>query len=579
MAPYQGLNMLFQEVSRELITDKNIRQPLFDFIRFDRKDDITIITDALQTNYDLIISRGGTATLLKKMTKVPIIDIGVSQYDLLSTIQTASRLSKVAIVAFAAFTQRVKAVLKSFNLKTPIYEIAHENELPDLLRTLSGQDISTLICDTSTEASAKSAKFTTLLITTSKESVINAFRNGLNFLNQMDTQRELADALANTLDNLNIPTITMTSQQLPLFSSKLLTKDESLEKSVLRAIHNGRNHFALNTVRYKLTPYQNGNLTVYTIGKWGSPQKRDETDELSLPMDPALKDAFASYFKLTQPPVFFNLIQSYSRLNRPVLIIGALGSGKNYIADLLHAEGLQSAHPIHHLDMGKADAFNKLMNQSNSPLYGTNQCFVFEGLNRANAITQRNLVEFTIQTQLASRNQVIFTFKQSPDDGISTEIKPLLDYARTLTLDSFQNVTGAKIVQLLTGMINTYNREHGTSIMGVSDIALDFILNESWPENFIQFYQVLNIAMASTLQDYIGIDEIRMALATDQKNRFIQNHQPTKEISSLPQGKTLSDMVQEIVVRTLAANNNNRTKTAKVLGISRATLWRYLKQA
>lgn len=57
--------MLFQEVSRELITDKNIRQPLFDFIRFDRKDDITIITDALQTNYDLIISRGGTATLDK----------------------------------------------------------------------------------------------------------------------------------------------------------------------------------------------------------------------------------------------------------------------------------------------------------------------------------------------------------------------------------------------------------------------------------------------------------------------------------------------------------------------------------
>jgi transcriptional regulator with PAS, ATPase and Fis domain len=36
-------------------------------------------------------------------------------------------------------------------------------------------------------------------------------------------------------------------------------------------------------------------------------------------------------------------------------------------------------------------------------------------------------------------------------------------------------------------------------------------------------------------------------------------------------------MVQDIVVRTLASNQNNRTKTAKQLGISRATLWRYLK--
>ncbi|WP_054715899.1 helix-turn-helix domain-containing protein [Lacticaseibacillus manihotivorans] len=41
--------------------------------------------------------------------------------------------------------------------------------------------------------------------------------------------------------------------------------------------------------------------------------------------------------------------------------------------------------------------------------------------------------------------------------------------------------------------------------------------------------------------------------------------------------QTLADMVQDIVVRTLASNQNNRTKTAKQLGISRATLWRYLK--
>lgn len=578
VAPYEGLNVLFQQVSQQQLARTSRIQPHFDFLRFDRQDNASAIAAALQTHYDLIISRGGTATLIKEMTPTPVIDIGVSQYDLLSTIQSASRLNQVAIVAFNAFSTRVAAVIERFHLNTPVFSISNETELPDLLRTLSSRGIDTLICDTTTEAQAKLAGFTTLLITASQESVSAAMTNGIHFLEQMEHQRKTAVALIATLDDLNVPTVVTTEQLLPVLISPVLQSDDALQKSTLRAIKQDRHRFSHDKVNYKLKKHPHDNLLVYTLQKAQTVQHTQHARDVTLVPDTNLKRAFDAYFQLTQSPAFFNLLQSYARLSRPILIVGEFGTGKNYIADQLRTIGLQAEHPLYHLDLGEPGIVTRLINDDNSPLYETEQCFIFEGLNRADTQTQQSLVEFTIQTQLASRNQVIFTFTQSPDDGMSPEVKPLLDYARMLTLDTFNQVTGDKVIQLLTGIINDYNREHGTSIIGVSDIALDFILNEPWDGNFEQFYRAMNLAIACTRQDYVGIDEIRIGITEEQKNRFMRSHHPTGTTATPLTGQSLATMVKEIVVRTLAANHNNRTKTAKSLGISRATLWRYLKQ-
>jgi transcriptional regulator of acetoin/glycerol metabolism len=41
---------------------------------------------------------------------------------------------------------------------------------------------------------------------------------------------------------------------------------------------------------------------------------------------------------------------------------------------------------------------------------------------------------------------------------------------------------------------------------------------------------------------------------------------------------TLIKMNMQVILHTLALNNGNQSKTAKMLGISRTTLWRYLKK-
>ncbi len=578
VAPYTGLNILFQQVSQQLLAHQPDQAYDFTYLRFDRQDDLDTIQEHLMTHYDLIISRGGTATLLRTLTATPVIDIGVSQYDLLSTVQSAQRLNHVALVAFTAFSDHAQDVFDRFHLDLKVYGIDSEAELPALLRTLNTQGIDTIICDITTEAAAKAAGFSTMLITASTESVAAALTNGFHLLQQIKTQTTLTDALGHTLDKLNVMTIICDDQQRVLFTSPTLAADALLQQAATKAITHQRNQFTCGTVRYKLVADTDDTCTIYTISKWFKPQKNTATTAGTMVLDESLNAAFDEYFKLTETPEFFNLLHAYARSAHPLLIVGEVGSGKTYVANLLHQYGLHPQHEPFYVDLSHDTAFSALLDQNDSPLYGTDQCFVFEQINQSSPQIQQDVVDFVVQTRLASRNQVIFTLSQSADDGLVPALKPLMNLSRIITLEPFRKVTGDTIVQLLTTLTNAYNRDAGSEIMGVSDIALDFILNEPWPNNFAQFYHTLNIAMASTGGAYIGIDELRRSLAADQKHHYLQSHTP--QATTTPTNdtnQTLADMIQDIVVRTLASNQNNRTKTAKQLGISRATLWRYLK--
>ena len=43
-------------------------------------------------------------------------------------------------------------------------------------------------------------------------------------------------------------------------------------------------------------------------------------------------------------------------------------------------------------------------------------------------------------------------------------------------------------------------------------------------------------------------------------------------------GRTLEEIIREVVEQAVTANNGNRAAAARQLGISRTTLWRYLSK-
>ncbi len=67
---------------------------------------MAIVQRMAPNSYDCIISRGGTAALIREVTDVPVVEIQLSVYDVLSAMKLAENYSsRYAIVGFPNITE------------------------------------------------------------------------------------------------------------------------------------------------------------------------------------------------------------------------------------------------------------------------------------------------------------------------------------------------------------------------------------------------------------------------------------------------------------------------------------------
>ena len=83
IAPYEGMKALMSDVAEEY--------PQIDLTLFvgDLEQGLEIAHSNFHGNYDVVISRGGTAKMLKENLPLPVVEIPVSMYDLLCVLKLA----------------------------------------------------------------------------------------------------------------------------------------------------------------------------------------------------------------------------------------------------------------------------------------------------------------------------------------------------------------------------------------------------------------------------------------------------------------------------------------------------------
>ena len=84
IAPYEGLKNMMVSLSqmREDITLTAYEANYLDGLHAAEAEDLSA--------YDIIVSRGGTADLLRKMLPIPVVSIDLSYYDILNASSTMS---------------------------------------------------------------------------------------------------------------------------------------------------------------------------------------------------------------------------------------------------------------------------------------------------------------------------------------------------------------------------------------------------------------------------------------------------------------------------------------------------------
>ncbi len=127
-------------------------------------------------DYDVIVSRGGTAQLLRENLASPVIEVEVSVYDMLRTIKMAQQTGKrFAIMGFPSMTRASKTVCDILQYDMPSSTIHSAEDTAPAMRALLEQGVELVIGDVITTDIARKAGIDSLLITSGFESVEKAF--------------------------------------------------------------------------------------------------------------------------------------------------------------------------------------------------------------------------------------------------------------------------------------------------------------------------------------------------------------------------------------------------------------------
>jgi DNA-binding NtrC family response regulator len=123
--------------------------------------------------------------------------------------------------------------------------------------------------------------------------------------------------------------------------------------------------------------------------------------------------------------------------------------------------------------------------------------------------------------------------------------------------------------------IRHFSLKHEKKVYGISDEALDCLLNYSWPGNIRELQNAVERAVVFAKSDEISArdfpETVRSSLG-----------KPSQETSgshiSIRVGMPLKEVEELLIRKTLELSQGDKTLTAKLLGINQRTIYRKLQE-
>ena len=126
---------------------------------------------------------------------------------------------------------------------------------------------------------------------------------------------------------------------------------------------------------------------------------------------------------------------------------------------------------------------------------------------------------------------------------------------------------------LVEHILRDVNAKHGKQVRGIGAEVLDIFMGHTWPGNIRELRNVLERAAIMCEKDLIT----RSCLPGEFGKTSAKGPSDLSTIK-FPVGTTVDAMERELILQTLNATSNNKTRAAELLGISLKTLHNKLKE-
>jgi len=117
-------------------------------------------------------------------------------------------------------------------------------------------------------------------------------------------------------------------------------------------------------------------------------------------------------------------------------------------------------------------------------------------------------------------------------------------------------------------MIKRFAEKYKRNITGFDPSSTQLLTSYHWPGNVRELSNIIERAVALSEGEILHLDEIPVSVHTSEESNAdsIDYDQPS-----------LAELEKRYILKLLIAHNDNREKTAAVLGVNKSTLWRKLK--
>ena len=184
IAPYDGMRTAMERAAEAY------PQIQLDAYTGDMDAGVSIVQRMPSNTYNCVISRGGTAALIRKVTDLPVVDINISVYDVLRTMKLAQNYTSLyAIVGFPSITEPAHTLCSLLGYDLDILTVHSADEVTNTLQRLREGGYRMVVCDMVTHTVARQLGLDAFLITSGMESLHAAIDQALSISEWYNQQR------------------------------------------------------------------------------------------------------------------------------------------------------------------------------------------------------------------------------------------------------------------------------------------------------------------------------------------------------------------------------------------------------
>ena len=583
IAPYEGMRTVMERTAEAY---PNVQ---LDVYTGDLEVGAAIVQHVPMNSYDCIISRGGTATMIRQMTELPVVEIPLSVYDVLSAMKLAENYSRrYAIVGFSSITEPAHTLCDLLDYHLTILTVEHASEVPELLKHLKQEGYHMVVCDMVTHRIARQLGMDAFLITSGVESMHAAFDQAINISQWFGRVRQENMFLRSITKDQNGRVVVLQQDGRIFYSSPTEPSAGLVEtlKSHLREVPPNSSLKFYYTERDQLYRITGQTLLMdekryclfYCVpsrismhSSWGKGIRSMNKGECEYLFTTSFYNTSGAMGTMDEE------ILKLAEVRQPVMIRGEAGTGKEQIAWFLylHSSRVNKPFVLVNCELVNEKGWDFLLWHNNSPLNATGNTIYFQNFEMLEEETAKELLSVIHETGLARRVRLIFSYvcpDGEPEPERMRKFQSKLG-CLMLNLPSLRS-RADEISSLASVYLSSLTVELGKQISGFEPRAIEMLRRYEWPNNYTQFKYILRTLATTATSSYIRSNAVAELLAKERPVK--KNFTPNKP--SVNTEVTLEEIIHDVVEQSVAAHGGNRAAAARQLGISRTTLWRYLSK-